>query len=286
MIALGAPPQGVGIGLRPELVSDLLARPEVADFVEVVAESCFADPNARRQARALAEIWPVVPHGVKLSLGSAEGIDLTHARRLGALARELRAPVITEHIALTSAGGREIGHLTAVPFTRAAVRAVARNVAAARRVLPDVPLLLENIAWTFRFPEDEMDEGDFYAEVLEATGCELLLDVANLYANALNAGCAPDALLQRYPLERVGMFHVAGGTLEDGFWADTHAHAVPPAVFALVSRGLVRTGPVPIILERDASFPEFDELVCELATLRTLVAEVASEVASEGVRSS
>ena len=88
-------------------------------------------------------------------------------------------------------------------------RVVARNVAQARRVLPDVPLLLENVAWTFRWPEDEMPEGAFYAEVARATGCELLLDVANLYANALNSGIAPAQALRDHPLDRVGMVHVA-----------------------------------------------------------------------------
>lgn len=271
---VGGSPRGVGIGLRPEFLSDLLACSGVADFGEVVAESCFADPAARRQARALAEVWPLVLHGVKLSLGSASGFDDDKARRLGSLARELRSPVISEHVAMTSAGGLEVGHLTAVPFTRAAVRAIARNVTAARRYLPDVPLLLENIAWSLRFDEDEMDEGDFHAEVLQVTGCGLLLDVANLYANARNAGRSPSELLRRYPLEKVAMMHVAGGRLEQGFWADTHADAVPEAVFQLVAEALGRTGPVPIVLERDASFPAFADLAAELARLRALVAAV------------
>lgn len=148
--APGKPLSGVGIGWRVEVAADLLASPATADLVEVVAEACFTSPASRREAIAVSRIWPVVPHGVKLSLGSAEGIDLDRARRLGALARDLGAPAITEHIAFVRSGGREIGHLTQLPFTRDAIRAVAANVAAARRVLPDVPLHLENAAWTFR----------------------------------------------------------------------------------------------------------------------------------------
>ncbi len=161
------------------------------DFVEVVAEACFASPAARREASAIARIWPVVPHGVKLSLGSASGIDMERARRLGALCRELSAPVVSEHVAFVRGGGREIGHLTALPYTLEAARAVARNVAAARRALPDIPLLLENAACTLRFPGDALGEGDFYAEVVDRTGCDLLLDVGNVYANAVNAGVDP-----------------------------------------------------------------------------------------------
>jgi uncharacterized protein len=270
------PLAGVALGWRPELAADLLRDPGHVDFLEVVADTCFAQPSAWREARAIAEIKPVVPHGVKLSLGSADGVDRARARRMGMLARELAAPAITEHVAMTRGGGREIGHLTALPFTRDAVRVVARNVAQARRVLPDVPLLLENVAWTFRWPEDEMPEGAFYAEIAQATGCELLLDVANLYANALNSGLAPAALLREHPLDRVGMVHVAGGVMEHGFFLDTHAHPVPEAVFGLLDGLLRETGPVPIVLERDQGFPPFAELAAEVDRLRVLLGAVRS----------
>ena len=131
-----------GIGYRRELAHELLRAPGAVDFVEVVAETCFADAPARREAVALSEIWPVVPHGVNLSLGSAKGIDTARARRLGDLSRALRAPVVTEHVALTSAAGRDIGHLTPVPRCAEIVRAVARNVRGNWVVLGDGKLEL------------------------------------------------------------------------------------------------------------------------------------------------
>jgi len=234
--------------------------------VEVTAEAC-GTAGARREARAIAEAWPVVVHGVKTSLGSAEGVDHDRARKLGEIAREVRATCVSEHVAFVRAGGVEIGHLTGVPFTREAVAVLARNVATARRLLPDVPLLLENVAWSFRWPDDVLDEGDFHREATEATGCDLLLDVGNLYANARNAGRDPAELLARYPLDRVAMVHVAGGVFEDGFYFDTHAHAVPDAVLDLVARVLAAAGDVPIILERDAAFPPFAEIEAELSRL-------------------
>lgn len=259
---------GVGLGFRPELAADLLRSPEVVDFVEVVAESCFVQPAARREAQALTELWPVVPHGVKLSLGSADGIDPDRARALGALARTLRAPVISEHVAFVRSGDREIGHLTALPYTRAALDVVVRNVAQARRSLPDVPLLLENVAWSFAWPDSEMHEGDFHSEVARRTGCPLLLDVGNAYANAVNAGQEPWDALKRFPLDRVGMIHLAGGVWEHGFYFDDHAHAIPEPVFEVLAQVLSATGHVPILIERDASFPEFDELAREVAACR------------------
>ncbi|MGK3995936.1 DUF692 domain-containing protein [Sorangium sp. So ce1024] len=268
--AVGGGVRGVGVGFRPELAADLLSAPGTVDFVEVVAEACFASPAARREAAAIARIWPVVPHGVKLSLGSASGVDLERARRLGALCRELAAPVVSEHVAFVRGGGREIGHLTALPYTVEAARVVARNVAAARRALPDIPLLLENAARTLRFPDDDLDEGRFYAEVAARTGCDLLLDVGNAYANAVNAGVDPAALVQSYPLDRVAMIHIAGGAREHGFYFDTHAHPVPEPVFALLAAVLERTGPVPILLERDGDFPPFAALAAEIEAARGL----------------
>jgi len=123
------------------------------DFVEIVAEACLANAAARREALALRALWPIALHGVKLSLGSADGIRDDHARCIGTLARELAAPIVSEHVSFTRGGDREIGHLTRLPYTRAAIAALARNVAATRRRLPDVPFLLENTAATLEWPD-------------------------------------------------------------------------------------------------------------------------------------
>ena len=263
--------RGVGIGYRRELAHALLATPQAVDFVEIVAEAC-REPADRREAVALAELWPVIPHGVKLSLGSAEGLDSARVRDLGRLAREVHAPLVSEHVSFVRAGGREIGHLTELPMTREAVRVVARNVATLRRALPDVPLLLENVARAFVWSaaDHEMEEGEFHAAISEATGCDLLLDMGNLHANAVNAGLDPFAVLASYPLDRVAMLHVAGGVMEDGFYFDTHAHAVPDAVFALVERFLGQYD-VPVLLERDAGYEAHASIMAETQRLRRLV---------------
>jgi hypothetical protein len=265
--------RGAGMGWRSELATPLLLNRTSVDFVEVVAEACFSSARAQREAAAAREVWPVIPHGVKLSLGSAEGIDDDRVRRLGALARTLRAPMVTEHIALTSAGGREIGHLTQLPRTRDAVRVVARNVACARRALPDVPFALENVAWTLQWPDDTLREEDFYTEVLEATGCPMLLDLGNLYANALNERRDPLQVLRALPLERVAMVHIAGGHLEDNFFFDDHASPVGTGVFELLAVLIDAVGAVPVLLERDANFPPFEALLDELERVRALQAD-------------
>ncbi len=261
----------VGLGWRSEIAADLLRQPGCVDFIEVVAEGCYASRAARREACAFAEAWPAVVHGIKLSLGGAEAIEAERARALGRLARDLRAPLITEHVAFVRSGGRDIGHLTPLPFTRAAIAAVERNVDRARRHLPDVPLALENVACTFRWPERDLDEPDFYAEIVRRSGCPLLLDVANLYANAVNDGADPFERARRFPLDQVAMIHVAGGAWQAGFYFDDHAHAVGEGVFSLLAYVLERTGPVPILVERDAAFPPFEEIAAELTRCRGLL---------------
>jgi hypothetical protein len=270
---------GVGLGFRPALAGSLLRAPDAVDFVEVVAEACLVSADAEREARALAEVWPVIPHGVKLSLGSASAVDEDKARRLGALARALRAPLVSEHAAFTQAGGIEIGHLTQLPRTRAAVAALASNVDRVRRFF-DVPLLLENVAWTWPWPDDEMSEGDFYTEVVAATGCDLLLDLSNLRANALNEGRDPSAVLAGYPLERVAMVHIAGGVYVDDFFFDNHAADVPDGVFALLGELVARVGPRPVLLERDGAFGAFSSLIAELDRARAIMAPPASSLSS------
>lgn len=261
----------MGLGWRRELAAPLLTSPHAVGFVEVIAESCFRPGPVLREVQGLAEIWPVLPHGIKLSLGSADGIDAEHAHMLGKLARTLRAPLLSEHVAFTRGRGRDIGHLTQLPMTRAAVAVVARNLAKARRLLPDIPFLLENPAWTLRWSEDEMAEGAFFHEVTQATGCELLLDIANLYANATNSGQDPRALLRSYPLNRVAMVHIAGGAWREGFYVDTHCHPTPAPVFDLLAELVRIRGPLPVVLERDGRYPAFSELASELAQAQQIL---------------
>ncbi len=134
------------------------------------------------------------------------------------------SPLVSEHVAFVRAGGREAGHLLPVPRTRAALDVLVANVAEAMAGLP-VPLALEPIATLFEWPAAEIDEADFLTELLDRTGALLLLDVANVWANARNAGTDPVALLDRLPLDRVAYVHVAGGT-ESGRAVPRHPH--PP----------------------------------------------------------
>jgi uncharacterized protein (UPF0276 family) len=244
----------IGIGFRTEIAAEILSGQTPVDHLELLFEERNSSSARAREGVALGEMFPIVLHGTKLSLGSAEGIDESRAARLGSYAKKTRAFAITEHAAFVRASGVEIGHLSPVPFSREAARVLKRNVERARRHFPDVPLLLENVAWPLRPRGDEMDEGAFHSLVVEETGCDLLLDLGNLLANAKNRGDDPYDLLAKYPVERAAMIHIAGSITLGGFTYDTHAHAVPEEVFGLLDPALARAGDVPIVLERDHGF--------------------------------
>ncbi|MFV2020950.1 DUF692 domain-containing protein [Micromonospora sp. LOL_023] len=254
---------GVGLGWRPE-IAGLVADLPGLRFTEVIAESVDPDRPLDPQLRALRErAVTVVPHGVRLSLGGAEPVDAARVTRLAATARLLDAPLVSEHIAFVRAGGVEAGHLLPVPRSRAAVDAVVANVVRAQAELP-APIALEPIAALFDWPDDEFDEADFVTEILERCDALLLLDVANVYANARNRGDDPVAVLDRMPLERVAYVHVAGGAEHDGLYHDTHTDAVAPPVLELLTQLCSRRRPPAVLLERDGRYPPAAVLHAEL----------------------
>jgi hypothetical protein len=254
---------GVGIGWREELAG-FVGRRDGLGFVEVVAESVHTDgplPAGLEELRGRGV--PVVPHGVRLSLGGAEVPDPGRVGHLARLAERLEAPLVSEHVAFVRGGGLEAGHLLPVPRTREALDVLAGNVRLAQAEL-GVPLALEHVAALLEWPAPELDEAAFLTELLERTGAWLLLDVANLHANARNHGGDPLALLDALPLERIAYVHVAGGVEREGLYHDTHAHPTPPAVLDLVAEVCARRDPPGVMLERDDAWPPAPELAAEL----------------------
>ena len=256
---------GVGIGWRPDIAGFVAGLPGLC-FTEVVAESIH-DSHLPPDLLALRDRGvAVVPHGVKLSLGGAEPVDPRRVTHLAACADLLGAPLVSEHVAFVRAGGVEAGHLLPVPRTRVALEALSDNIARTRAELP-VPLALEPIASLFEWPDAEYDEGDFLTELLERTDAMLLLDLANVHANARNRGEDPLALLDRLPLERIAYMHVAGGVERDGLYHDTHTDPIPGEVFDLVKELCARRRPPGLLLERDGRYPPAGELRGELDAL-------------------
>lgn len=256
------PHLGKGIGWRPELAL-AIARNESIGFVEIVAENISPDrlplPLLRLRERGVR----IIPHGVELSLGGADSVDKNRLSRLARLAERLDAPMVSEHIAFVRAGGIEAGHLLPMPRTREALDVLVDNVLEAKAALP-VQLALENVASLFEWPENEMSEARFLAEVVEQTDSLLLLDVSNLYANSRNHKFDPLAFLDQIPLERIAYVHIAGGVTRGGLYHDTHAHAIVQGALCLLEELCSRVAPAGIMLERDDNFPQEAEILIEL----------------------
>jgi uncharacterized protein (UPF0276 family) len=269
------PNLGLGIGWRPELALVIDRRRDLG-FVELVAEdfdsrSPLPAPVEQLRRRGVA----VIPHGVSLSLGGAEPLDRDRLAALAGLAERVEAPLVSEHIAFVRGGGVESGHLLPLPRTRDALDVLIANVRAAQAALP-APLALENIATLFGWPDAEMDEAVFLTEVLERTDALLLLDLANVYANARNHDYDPAAFLDALPLERIAYVHMAGGIERNGLYHDTHAEAVPAAVLELLEELCARTAIPGVMLERDDRFPTDAELNVELDAIRLAAARGAA----------
>ncbi|WP_461120217.1 MbnB/TglH/ChrH family RiPP precursor modification enzyme [Saccharothrix stipae] len=260
---------GVGIGWRPEIDLTVERLPGV-DFVEVVAENLHVG-HLPESVRLLRERGvPVLPHAVSLSLGGAEPVDAQRVAHLGALAEALDAPLVSDHVCFVRAGGLDSGHLMPLPRTRDALDVLVANVKAAQQDLP-VPLALENVAALLEWPDGELTEGQFLAELVDRTDCHLLIDVANLYANARNLGTDVARFLDEIPLERLAYVHVAGGEEHQGVYHDTHAHAVLPEVLDVLAQLRARVDPPGVLLERDDDYPANAELAAELAAIRAVL---------------
>jgi uncharacterized protein (UPF0276 family) len=264
------PALGVGLGFRPPFRGDLFLNRDRVDFLEITADHYLeSTPEKARELALLAEHFVLIPHGLSLSLGSAEGLDPEYRDQLLALVRAVKPPWWSEHIAFTRAGGIDVGHLCPVPFSREALDVVSSNITEVQDRI-EVPLILENITYTVQMPGANMAEAEFLAELVDRTGCGLLLDVTNLHTNAVNLGYDPIAFLDRLPMERVVQLHFAGGQWENGMLVDSHARPAPPEVWALLDEVLARAPVRGIILERDEDLPPFGALLDELDQAREL----------------
>lgn len=277
------PELGLGIGWRPEIAL-LIERRADLGFVELLAEDFGAGgplpaPVEHLRQRGVA----VVPHGVSLSLGGAEPLDRGRLNALARLAQRLEAPLVSEHIAFVRAGGVETGHLLPLPRTREALELIVANAREAQAALP-VPLALENIATLFEWPNPEMDEAAFLSEALESANVLLLLDIANVYANARNHGYDPLELLDRIPLNRIAYVHIAGGVEHAGMYHDSHTHEVGAAVLDLLAELCGRAVVPGVMLERDDRFGPDAQLNAELDAIAAAMARGAARRAPAAER--
>ena len=265
--------RGVGLGLRWALAEDIIERPppELA-FIEVAPENYMRRGGLfPASLAACAERWPIVTHGLTMSLGGIDPLPAEYLATLASFARQVSTPWHSDHLCFTVAGGVVTHELLPLPFTREAAEHVAARVMRAQDAL-GIPMAVENISYYAHPGAPEMDEADFAAEVVARSGCGLLLDVNNVFVNAQNHGFDARAMIAKMPLDRVVQIHVAGhDTSDPALVLDTHAEAVRDEVYDLLAFTLRRTGSVPVLLERDDNFPPWGELCAEVAKLDAIL---------------
>jgi uncharacterized protein len=278
---------GVGLGLRWEFLEEVLDGPhhDVA-FFEVSPENYLGRGGYYPSAlERIATRYPILTHGLTLSLGAIAEPDPRYLSALSEEVARLNPPWHSDHLCFSSAGERVLHELLPLKFSAENLRRVAER---ARRVQDFLgrPLAIENITYYVHPGEPEMSELAFLHGVLEQSGAHLLLDVNNVYVNAQNHGFDPYAFIGALPLERVLEIHVAGHqTLANGMRLDTHGQTVDSAVLDLLEWTIERTGPVPVLLERDNHVPDLSELLREVAALRKLQERALGRYAERHARS-
>jgi uncharacterized protein (UPF0276 family) len=275
------PVLGIGLGLRRELALDTFENPDRIDWLEFVPENYMGlGGRCREVLEQAAERFPLISHGVNLSIGSTDDLNADYLKSIKALLETVNSAWWSDHLCFTSVEGVYTHDLLPLPFSREAVNHIVERV---KRVQDYVarPFLLENISFYMYMPGCELSEAQFMAEILEKADCGLLLDVNNVYVNSVNLGFDPIEYLNQLPLERTVQIHVAGHKSGGEMLIDTHGAAVIEPVYELLEYVLGRTKLNAVMIERDQNFPEFAELIGELDVIRGIAQRVQPQLAGK-----
>jgi hypothetical protein len=281
----GFPYLGHGIGLRTKHYPRVLDGTARADWFEVISEN-FMVRGGRPLAvleRARAEA-PIVLHGVSLSLGSTDPLNLRYLEELRALAARFAPAWVSDHLCWGSIGGHYAHDLLPLPYTEEAVAHVAARVREVQERLRR-RILIENVSSYLGYTHSTMPEWTFLDAVAREADCGILLDVNNVWVSARNHGFSADEYLDALPVERVGQIHLAGHSDKGTHLLDTHDAPVIPPVWRLYRRAVERFGRVSTLAEWDDRIPELEEVLAEAERARTIEAEVFSEVHGARARS-
>ena len=265
---------GFGLGLRPQHYAEILDGSPEVDWFEVLSEN-YMIPGGQpmRMLDRICERYPVVMHGVSMSIASTSPLDKDYLRQLKALAARVKPVWISDHLCWTGVHGVNLHDLLPIPYTKEALGHVVDRVNQVQDFL-DRPFTLENVSSYVTFGQSEMSEWDFVSEVSKRTGCWLLFDVNNVYVSAFNHGFSADDFLNGVPKDRIVQFHVAGHSHEETHIIDTHDHPVCDEVWDLYRQAIETFGPVSTMIECDDNIPPLAELVDELNHARAIAREV------------
>ena len=270
-----APAAGAGIGLRAPHYAQILAERPALGFLEVHAENFFgAGGQPLAWLDRFRADYAISVHGVGLSLGSVDPLDRAHLARLAELARRVDPFLVSEHLCWSSFGQRHSNDLLPLPYTEEALDHVVARIEAVQDRLQRT-LLVENISTYVQHPRAAMTEWEFLGEAARRSGCRVLLDVNNVWVNAVNHGFDPRGYIEAIDPAHVSQFHLAGFEATPAGLVDTHGTAVSEDVWRLYEHALGHVGPRPTLIERDTDIPALDVLLAEAARAERLAAATA-----------
>ncbi len=282
MSSLKFPDLGVGVGLRPDYIQYFLdAAPAGIHWVEVISEN-YMDWREQEVSHPLSRLkrvrshLPVGLHGVSLSIGSTDPLDMQYLKSLKKVVGEIEPAWISDHLCWTGVGGENLHDLLPLPYTQEAIQLITEKLDAVQNFLGR-RILIENVSSYVEFSHSEMPEWEFIQEIIERADCGLLLDINNVYVSSVNHGFDPLTYLRHIPKERVGQIHLAGHTNRGSYLIDTHDEPVAPEVWALYKWVVDHIGLRSSMIERDDNMPTWDELRTEIAMIGR-IREKANEV--------
>lgn len=264
-----------GIGLRAPHYRELAERGPPLSFLEVHSENFFGDGGAPLATlERFRSEYALSLHGVGLSLGSADALDLGHLGKLAALVDRIEPALVSEHLSWSSIGGRFANDLLPLPFSAESLAHVVGRVQAVQERLGR-SILIENVSSYLEFEDSSMPEWEFLAEVARRAGCGILLDVNNIWVNAANHGFDARDYLAAIPAEAVGEIHLAGFEESGALLIDTHGAPVSAYVWALYAEAIGRFGPRLTLVEWDIDIPPLDTLLGEARKADAILATCA-----------
>jgi uncharacterized protein (UPF0276 family) len=265
------PRLGVGLGYRLPLHDDIIKNADRIDFLEFISDQyLYGSSEKLDRLDALREHFPLIPHGVGMSIGTAQRLDDDYLNRLELVADRVGAPWFSDHLSFTKVPETDVDQLTPLWFTDESLATVCRNLRQVKSVI-DRPFLLENITYYFTLPDNDMTEAEFVTRVLEDTDTGLLLDVNNVWVNSVNHRFDPYEFLDAIPVERTVQIHLAGGKQVRDMVVDTHSTPVSEPVWDLLAYVLDRAPVKAILLEWDQDWPEFGVLLDHLDRARAML---------------
>ena len=254
------PALGFGVGLRRQHYAEILESMPPMDWFEIISENFLVEGGRPLEVLdAVRANYPLVMHGVSLSIGTTDPLNRNYLRDLHALARRIEPAWISDHLCWTGVGGRNLHDLLPLPHTEEAVTHAARRIREVQDTLGR-RILIENISSYMTYAHSRLTEWDFLTAVAEEADCGILLDINNIFVNAFNHRFDPHRYIDAVPADRVVQFHLAGHADHGTYLLDTHDHPIRPEVWELYEYAVRRFGRVSTLIEWDDNIPEFDVL--------------------------